>query len=101
MQSEAYNKFLLSAWNSISPKQYYLDIDYKSIPELQSDNDKLSVRLQSEIKRGMITPKNAAQQLNYPEITDPLADQLWIGTDMIPMNQAGNKPVVPPKQITG
>ena len=101
MQSEAYNKFLLSAWNAISSKQYYLDIDYKSIPELQTDSDKLSLRLQSEIKRGMITPAEAAKQLDYPEITDELAKQLWIGTDMIPMNQAGQKPAfTPPKQIS-
>lgn len=93
MQSEAYNKFLMPAYNQKSNRQFYLDVDYKSIPELQLDMDRLSTRLQNEVKRGLLSPADAAKILGYPELTTPEAKQLWIGTDMIPMQK---QPIVQP-----
>jgi HK97 family phage portal protein len=87
MVTESFNKFIIPAFSAQDNKNYYLDVDTNIIPELQQDNDKVSLRLQSEIKRGMITPADAAKQLGYPELTDELAKQLWVGTDVIPMNK--------------
>lgn len=100
MQSEAYNEFLLPHYDKDSRVVHYLDIDYKTIPELSDDRDKLSARLQNEIKKGLITPAEAAKLMGYPELADPLAQQLWIGTDMVPMNTVANRLPKPqdPKQ---
>ncbi len=88
MITEALNTFIIKAFSEQDNKKYYLDIDVSIIPEMQQDLDKMSLRLQSEIKRGMITPADASKQLGYPELENELAKQLWIGTDMIPMSKA-------------
>jgi phage portal protein BeeE len=93
MEAEAYNIFVLPAFSERDNKKYYLDVDTKAIPELQVDTDKLSLRLQNEIKSGILKPAEAAKLLGYPELSEPEANQLWVATNIIPMNKAGqNKP---------
>jgi len=87
MVTEALNKFIIPAFSVKYNKRYYIDVDTSIIPELQQDLDKISLRLQSEIKRGLITPADAAKILGYPELTDEAAKKLWIGTDLVPMNK--------------
>jgi HK97 family phage portal protein len=94
MESEAWNKFIIPAFSKKDNKEYYLDIDVDNIPEMQVDKDKLSTRLQNEIKRGLLSPAEAAKMLGYPQLTEESANQLWIGTDIIPMTKANE-----PKQI--
>ncbi|MFA5234205.1 MAG: phage portal protein [Sulfurimonas sp.] len=94
MESEAYNTFILPAFSKQDNKKYYLDVDTKAIPELQVDIDKLSTRIQNEIKSGIIKPAEAAKMLGYPELTETEANQLWVGTNLIPMKKANE-----PKQI--
>jgi len=95
MLAEAFNKFIIPAYSKQDNKQYYLDVDISIIPELQQDNDKLSTRLQNEIRAGIITPAQAAKELGRPELTDPLANQLWVGTNMTPMNRQPEPPAKP------
>lgn len=85
MLTEGFNKFIIPAFSAQDNKKYYIDIDTSIIPELQIDKEKESARIQSEIKRGIITPAEAAKLLGYPELTDELSKQLWVGTDIIPM----------------
>jgi hypothetical protein len=87
MESEAWNKFIIPAFSKQDNKNYYLDIDVDNIPEMQVDKDKLSTRLQNEIKRGLLSPAEAAKMLGYPELKEEMANQLWIGTDILPMNK--------------
>jgi HK97 family phage portal protein len=100
MQSEAYNKFLLPLYNSTSTKKYYLDIDYNSIPELQTDTNLLSTRIQNEIRVGLLSPADGAKLLGYKEPTDPNAKKLWVGTNMVPMEMAGAAKQLPPAKET-
>lgn len=93
MESEAYNTFILPAFSLRDNKNYYLDVDTKSIPELQVDTDKLSTRIQNEIRTGLITPKDGASILDYPELKQPEANQLYITTNMIPMSKT-NEPKI-------
>ena len=87
MESEAYNNFILPAFSAQDNKKYYLDIDTKAIPELQVDIDKLSTRIQNEIKSGILTPAEGAKMLGYPELKEAEANQLWVATNMTPMNK--------------
>ena len=96
MQSEAYNKFLMPAFNKEMGRNLYIDVDTNAIPELQVDMNTLSTRLQNEVKCGLITPAEASRILGYDSTANKEADQLFISTSMIPLKKP--EPVtVPPK----
>lgn len=99
MEAEAYNKFLIPSYEARDKKKYHLDICTDDIPEMQTDLDKLSTRIQNEIKKGLLSPAEGAKLLGYPELTDELAKGLWVGTDMIPISKAAQ--AQQPKPVPG
>lgn len=85
MQAECYNDFIMPSFNAAMGKQFYIDVDFDTMPELADDKETLSLRLQNEVKSGIITPAMAAEKLGYQVPTTPEATQLWISNGLKPM----------------
>lgn len=85
MQAECYNDFVMPSFNAAMGKQFYIDVDFDTMPELADDKETLSLRLQNEVKSGIITPAMAAEKLGYEVPTTPEANQLWISNGLKPM----------------
>ena len=86
MITEGLNKFIIPAFSEKDKKNYYLDIDTDIIPELQADMNALSLRLQNEIKCGLITPCDASRMLGYPELTDEASKKLYMQNGLVPLS---------------
>lgn len=90
MITEGLNKFIIPAFSEKDRKNYYLDIDTDIIPELQEDMNALSLRLQNEIKCGLITPYDASRMLGYPELTDEASKKLYMQSGIVPLSNENN-----------
>jgi len=87
-ERDALNRWLVPAWSKLDGVDYYIDFDLSEINAIQTDYEKLSQRVEREMKVGLWSPNEARVMMGKEPVMNVDMDKNYIDSSLKTLGEA-------------